>query len=86
LSYIKFLHEWGTPTLEKSCIGLSSNKYMYNILKKIIQGFQLMKLTYNILKKIIQGLSINEINKNTWNNGNTHTGTFLQGTIHSYYF
>jgi hypothetical protein len=35
----------GTPTLEKSCIGKSLNKYMYNILKKRIQGhFQFMKL------------------------------------------
>jgi hypothetical protein len=34
LTSIKFLHEWGTPTLEKPCIGLSSNKYMHNILKQ----------------------------------------------------
>jgi Fe-S cluster biosynthesis and repair protein YggX len=33
------------------------------------------------IEKIIHG-----INKNTWNNGNTHTGKLLQGTTHSYYF
>jgi hypothetical protein len=59
----------GTPTLEKLCIGLSSNKYMYNILNKNSGS-----------------LSIHEISKNKWNNVNTHTGKFLQGTTHSYYF
>jgi hypothetical protein len=32
------------PTLEKPCIGLSSNKYMYNILKKLFWA-TFMKLT-----------------------------------------
>jgi hypothetical protein len=37
------------------------------------------------IEKRIQGhFQFMKLTKDKWNNGNTHTGKFLQGTTHSY--